>query len=79
MTIYYKVLFLDENGKKRVECGLINADRFVDAVVKIEEYYAKDLQSIEHLEYCDRSMITLPKDMCQRFVDEEDFSYEYEH
>lgn len=79
MTIYYKVIFLDENGKKRVEAGLINADRFVDAVVKIEEYYAKDLWSIEHLEYCDRNMITLPTDICQRFVDEEDFSYGYEH
>lgn len=79
MTIYYKVLFLDENDKKRVECGLINANRFVDAVVKIEEYYARDLWSIEHLEYCDRNMIALPEDICQRFVDEEDFSYEYEH
>lgn len=79
MTIYYKVIFLDEKGNKRVENGLINADRFIDAVVKIEEYYSSDLLSIEHLEYCDRNMITLPEDVCQRFVDEEDFSYEYEH
>jgi hypothetical protein len=79
MTIYYKVLFLDENGNKRIENGLINTDRFIDAVVKIEEYYGSDLWSIEHLEYCDRNMITLPIDICQRFVDEEDFSYEHKN
>lgn len=79
MIIYYKVLFLDKNGKKRVENGLIDADKFVDAAVKIKEHYAGNLQSVEHLEYCDRNMITLPKDICQRFINEEDFSYEYEH
>lgn len=79
MTIYYKVLFLDENSNKRIECGLINGDRFADVTNKIEEYYGNDFLAIKHLEYCDRSMITLPEDICQKFLNEEDFSYEYKH
>ena len=79
MTIYYKVLFLDEDKNERIECGLINADRFADAINKIEKYYGNGLLVVKHLEYCDRSMITLPEDICQKFLNEEDFSYEYRH
>lgn len=68
-TAYFKVETWDGEAS-RVDAGFCSADTFHEAMDYIEEYYGDELCVVQHLELLDCSMITMPPELAEKFVNE---------
>ena len=58
--VRYEVTYLNEDGEKSVEGGLLCAASYTDAVEKLEGFYGNDLIEINLLRYiCENSILLL--------------------
>lgn len=58
--VRYEVTYLNEEGEKSVEGGLLCAASYTDAVERLEGFYGNDLIEINLLRYiCENSILLL--------------------
>lgn len=56
-TFLYKVRF-SFDGETPAECGIVYGKTFSEATARLEEFYGKDLETIELLDLYDTSLFT---------------------
>lgn len=69
--VRYEVTYLNEDGEKSVEGGLLCAASYTDATEKLEGFYSNDLVEIKLLRYiCDSSILLLSPEILDTIEEE---------
>ena len=66
-TVFFEVeTWFD--GEIRIECGLIPADSYAEAVKEIEEYFGDDLDGINRLDMVGGGLMLMQKDVARQVL-----------
>ncbi len=69
--VRYEVTYLNEEGEKSVEGGLLCAASYTDAVERLEGFYGNDLIEINLLRYiCENSILLLSPEVLDTIEEE---------
>lgn len=69
--VRYEVTYLNEDGEKSVEGGLLCAASYTDAMERLEGFYGNDLIEINLLRYvCEGSILLLSSEILDTIEEE---------
>ena len=64
----YKLTTFDVYGKEKIECGLIYADTYVQAMSQIEDYYGEEILIVETLFAMDVGPVIIDEDVMHKLI-----------